>query len=71
MTDKIIVITGANSGIGEATVRDMIARNAIVVMACRDIVSANKIKRNTCLKKLKFNNIRIYIILLNDHLQKT
>jgi NAD(P)-dependent dehydrogenase (short-subunit alcohol dehydrogenase family) len=39
MTDmhgKIVVITGANAGIGRAAAQALVARGAHVVMACRD-----------------------------------
>ncbi|CAG7822573.1 unnamed protein product [Allacma fusca] len=40
-TNKVVVITGANSGIGKATALEMAERGAIVVMACKDMDEAN------------------------------
>ncbi|KYN29237.1 Retinol dehydrogenase 11 [Trachymyrmex cornetzi] len=39
---KTVVITGANSGIGKETARDLYARGARVILACRSMERANK-----------------------------
>ena len=41
LTDNVCVITGASSGIGEATARALVAENAQVVLVAR---SADKIE---------------------------
>jgi NAD(P)-dependent dehydrogenase (short-subunit alcohol dehydrogenase family) len=41
MKDKIVVITGASSGIGLATARELARRGAEVAMVCRDAERAN------------------------------
>ncbi len=40
-SDRIFVVTGANSGLGFETVKALARRGAKVVMACRDTVKAN------------------------------
>lgn len=42
MEGKTVLITGANSGIGKETARDMAKRGARVIMACRTMETANK-----------------------------
>uniref|UniRef100_A0A8D8Q4Y1 Retinol dehydrogenase 13 n=1 Tax=Cacopsylla melanoneura TaxID=428564 RepID=A0A8D8Q4Y1_9HEMI len=42
---KIVVVTGANSGIGKATARELARRKAKVIMACRDLEKCEKARR--------------------------
>ncbi|XP_044001954.1 retinol dehydrogenase 11-like isoform X1 [Aphidius gifuensis] len=42
LVGKTVVITGANTGIGKETARDLYRRGARVILACRDIVKANQ-----------------------------
>lgn len=42
MKGKTVVITGANTGIGKETARDLFNRGARVVMACRNLDLAEK-----------------------------
>ncbi|KAL1457904.1 hypothetical protein WDU94_008084 [Cyamophila willieti] len=42
---KIVVVTGANSGIGKATARELARRKAKVIMACRDLEKCEKARK--------------------------
>lgn len=43
LQDQVFLITGANSGIGKETVKELIKRKATVIMACRDVQSAKNV----------------------------
>ncbi|XP_044292045.1 retinol dehydrogenase 12-like [Varanus komodoensis] len=40
LNGKVVVITGANTGIGKETARDLAGRGARVILACRDMAKA-------------------------------
>ena len=42
-TGRVIVITGANGGLGAETAKALAARGATVIMACRNAVKANRV----------------------------
>ena len=43
MKGRIAIVTGASSGIGLSTVKGLAARNASVIMGCRDIIKGQKV----------------------------
>ena len=42
LDDKIVVITGGNTGIGYETALDLARRGATIIMGCRDVKKAQK-----------------------------
>lgn len=47
--DKVIIVTGANTGIGRETVRELAKRGARVYMACRDMKKCEKAREDIVL----------------------
>ncbi|XP_046617480.1 retinol dehydrogenase 13-like isoform X1 [Neodiprion virginianus] len=50
LTDKVVVITGANTGIGKETALEMARRDAKVIMACRDMYKCEESRQNIVLE---------------------
>ncbi|XP_043582156.1 retinol dehydrogenase 13-like [Bombus pyrosoma] len=46
LTDKVIIVTGANTGIGKEIARDLAKREAKVIMACRDMEKCENTRRD-------------------------
>lgn len=44
MSGKTVIITGCTSGIGRETAKDLAKRGAKLIMACRNVEAANKLK---------------------------
>lgn len=74
---KTVIITGANSGIGKETAKNMAEREARVIMACRNVESAERVKdeiitatknKNVVVQKLdlsSFKSIRNFAEIIN------
>ncbi|HEX9251504.1 MAG TPA: SDR family NAD(P)-dependent oxidoreductase, partial [Ignavibacteriaceae bacterium] len=56
MKDKVIIITGANKGIGKETAKEIAKLGAKVYMACRSLDSANE-AREEIIKETKNENV--------------
>ncbi len=56
MKDKIVIITGANKGIGKEAAKEIAKLGAKVYMACRSLDSANKV-RNEIIKETNNQNV--------------
>ena len=56
MEGKTVLITGANSGIGKETARDLAKRGARIIMACRNQDTANAV-RDDIVKESGNNNV--------------
>lgn len=62
MKDKVVVITGANRGIGKATAKEIAKLGAKVYMACRSLDSANEAKKEI-IKETK--NEKVFVLELD------
>lgn len=49
-TGKVVIITGANTGIGKVTALEMARRGAHVYMACRDMTKCNEARKEIMLE---------------------
>lgn len=66
ITNKVVVITGANSGLGKHAALEMAKRGAIVILACRDLKKGEPAKQeimkdtgnNKVVSKLKYNCLK-------------
>lgn len=48
--EKVIIVTGANTGIGLETVRELAKRGGKVYMACRDMVKCEQAREEIVLQ---------------------
>lgn len=44
MNGKTVIVTGATGGIGKETARELATRGARVIMACRNVENAEKVR---------------------------
>jgi retinol dehydrogenase 12 len=75
MKNKVVIVTGSNTGIGYETAKDLARRGAKVILACRDvdkgIAARNNIvtdtgNRNVIFKKVDFTSFRSVRAFAND-----
>ena len=48
MDGKIVVVTGASSGIGKVTALELASRGATTILACRDLAKAGQVRDDIC-----------------------
>ena len=65
LTSKVIIITGANRGIGQIAAMKLAALNATIIMGCRDIQKAEEVKVEM-LKKANYLKLDIMHLDLSD-----
>ncbi|XP_048001616.1 retinol dehydrogenase 14 isoform X1 [Leguminivora glycinivorella] len=82
MDGKTVIVTGCTSGIGRETAKELAKRGATVIMACRNIEAAEKVKEKIIdatknskveVKKLdlsSFSSIRAFAEDINKNVQK-
>lgn len=63
--DKVIIVTGCNTGIGKATVLELASRGARIYMACRDSKKCEQ-ARQEIIKETENNNIFNYVLDLSS-----
>lgn len=64
---KIAIVTGANSGIGFETAKDLAARGAKVVLACRDLDSARNAASSIEKNLSNVDVVMLYIVVFISH----
>ncbi|XP_078041880.1 retinol dehydrogenase 13 [Augochlora pura] len=57
VADKVVIVTGANTGIGREVAYDLASRKAKVIMACRDMISCEETRTGIVLQT---NNKYVY-----------
>jgi NAD(P)-dependent dehydrogenase (short-subunit alcohol dehydrogenase family) len=62
MNNKVVIITGANRGIGKAVTKEIAKLGAKVYMACRSLDSANEVKKEI-IKETK--NEKVFVLELD------
>lgn len=68
LTNKVCIVTGANSGIGKEVVRILAKQNARVIMICRN-KDRGKITRDEIMQETNNKDIELYIVDLSSQIQ--
>jgi retinol dehydrogenase-12 len=62
MKDRVVIITGANRGIGKAATKEIAKLGARIYMACRSLDSANEVKKEIVKET---NNENVFVLELD------
>lgn len=60
MDGKTVIVTGCTSGIGKETATELANRGARVIMACRNVEAAEKIKGNLALQIYSLQGVEVF-----------
>lgn len=71
MEGKTVIITGANSGIGKETAKDLAGRGARIIMACRNLETANAVKGEGDLKQSIILYTKWHSLYLDEIIKET
>lgn len=71
MEGKTVIITGANSGIGKETAKDLAGRGARIIMACRNLETANAVKGKGDLKQSIILYTKWHSLYLDEIIKET
>lgn len=71
MEGKTVIITGANSGIGKETAKDLAGRGARIIMACRNLETANAVKGKGDLKQSTILYTKWHSLYLDEIIKET
>lgn len=61
MNGKVVIVTGANGGIGKETAREIAKRGARVIMACRNLEMGKRARGKSNFGKKKIQNWNIIL----------
>lgn len=65
LANKIVIVTGANTGIGRETVLELAKRDAKIIMGCRDMRKCEQVFMSTLIfVKIRYTNIFLHLFLI-------